>query len=180
MTLRAYWYVVFIFWQYILIWFGQDQPTVLSCRPAAASTQPVLRRSGWHVTRRTPVHYEDFSDSRKLRQQVVSFSICRWRTRDLTLCLPPRFDTSRCVIVIWSTCNLIVTADTFNQKLSYSRSRVTARHAVSVETLQNIAQMFVELHLKSPINRRMTFKVIQGRWKWHESIGHMLLTISGV
>ena len=29
-------------------------------------------------------------------------------------------------------------------------------------------------------NRRMTFKIIQGRWKWHESIGHMILPISGV
>jgi len=29
-------------------------------------------------------------------------------------------------------------------------------------------------------NRRMTFKVIQGYWKWHESIGHMILPISGV
>jgi len=29
-------------------------------------------------------------------------------------------------------------------------------------------------------NRRMTFKVIQGHWKCHESIGHMILPISGV
>jgi len=29
-------------------------------------------------------------------------------------------------------------------------------------------------------NRRMIFKVIQGHWKWHESIGHIILPISGV
>ena len=28
--------------------------------------------------------------------------------------------------------------------------------------------------------RRMTFTVIQGHWKWHEWIGHMILPISGV
>jgi len=26
----------------------------------------------------------------------------------------------------------------------------------------------------------MTFKVIQGHWKWHESISHMILPISSV
>ena len=29
-------------------------------------------------------------------------------------------------------------------------------------------------------NRPMTFKVTQGHWRWHKSIGHMILPISGV
>ena len=35
-----------------------------------------------------------------------------------------------------------------NKKLSYRRG--TARRAVSVETVRNVAQMFMELHLISP------------------------------
>jgi len=54
-------------------------------------------------------------------------------------------------------------------EISYRRG--TARRAVSVETLRNVAQMF---------NRRMTFKVIQGHWKWHESRRNAILPISGV
>ena len=54
-------------------------------------------------------------------------------------------------------------------EISYRRG--TARRAVSAETLRNVAQMF---------NRRMTFKVIQGHWKWHESRRNAILPISGV
>jgi len=39
-----------------------------------------------------------------------------------------------------------------NNKLSYRRG--TARHAVSVEPVQNVAHMFVELHLTSPATGR--------------------------
>ena len=45
-----------------------------------------------------------------------------------------------------------------DKKLSYGRG--TARHVVSVETMQYVAQMFAELHLIKSCNRRMTFKVI--------------------
>jgi len=39
----------------------------------------------------------------------------------------------------------------FNKKLSYRRG--TARRDVSVKTVLNVAQMFVELHLISPALR---------------------------
>jgi len=45
-----------------------------------------------------------------------------------------------------------------------------ARRAMSVKTLLDVAQMFVELYLYFACIRRMTFKVIQGHWKWHECI----------
>ena len=60
-------------------------------------------------------------------------------------------------------CKLI--AADLDKKLIYRRG--TARRAVSVKTVLNVAQMFVEVHLISYITR-MTFKVILGHWKWHE------------
>jgi len=50
------------------------------------------------------------------------------------------------------------------KKFSYRRG--IALRAVSVKTVLNVAQIFVELYLMSwPCITRMTFKVIQGNWK---------------
>ena len=54
--------------------------------------------------------------------------------------------------------------------------RVTARRAVSCgwnrvkcRFCTNVRQIAFE----KPCNRRMTFKVIKGHWKWQKSLGHM-------
>ena len=44
--------------------------------------------------------------------------------------------------------NIVTLTGVDNKKLSYHRG--TARRAVSVKTVLNVAQMFVELHLISP------------------------------
>jgi len=50
--------------------------------------------------------------------------------------------------------------------------RETARRAVSVETVRNVAKNvgLPRIAFGNPCNRRMTFKVIKGHWKWHELI----------
>ena len=62
-----------------------------------------------------------------------------------------------------------------DKQLSYSRG--TARHAVSVETVRNVTKISADFDKSH--NGRMTFKVIQGHWKWH-ALGHMILSISSV
>jgi len=52
-----------------------------------------------------------------------------------------------------------------DKKLSYRRG--TARRAVLVKTMLNVANVCRIAFDKSCI-RRMTFKVIQRHWKWHE------------
>jgi len=50
------------------------------------------------------------------------------------------------------------------KKLSFSYRRGTARRAVSVETVRNVAQMFIKLHLKSLATGKQlsrSFKVIE-------------------
>ena len=65
------------------------------------------------------------------------------------------------------------------QEVSYRRG--TARRAVSVETVRNVSQMFLQLHLiSSATGDRMTLKIIQGHWRQHKSIGHRILPTSGV
>jgi len=52
----------------------------------------------------------------------------------------------------------------FNKKLSYRRG--TARRDVSVKTVLNVAQMFVELHLISPALREWPSRSskVTGNW----------------
>ena len=69
--------------------------------------------------------------------------------------------------------------------LKYSKlscSRGTARRAVSVETVRNVAHMLHEFHLLfcKARNSQMTFKAIQGHRKLNDSKGHMTLANSGL
>ena len=53
--------------------------------------------------------------------------------------------TSGCVL---AAALFFIATDWINKKLSYHRG--TARRAVTVKTVLNVAQIFVELHLISP------------------------------
>ena len=53
-----------------------------------------------------------------------------------------------------------------DKKLGYLQK--TAQRTVSIETVQNVAQMLGEMHLKNLATKESP-KLIQGHWQGHES-----------
>jgi len=64
------------------------------------------------------------------------------------------------------------------QKLSCHRRMM--QHKVSVEILQNAAHNVRQIAFEKPGNTWMTFKVIRGHRKRHDSIGYIEFPISGL
>jgi len=80
------------------------------------------------------------------RDNILTYALAPWLNLLFILSVSV---LKHCQLLVTSTCHPMTRKAWFKEKLSYHWG--TTLGTVSVETVRNVAQMFVELHLISPV-----------------------------